>query len=131
MTYEAFVKLAEKPRGKSCKGVRDPLWFGNNDDLAETIAGYSVLDDWMGDEGMTDFVEEFPTKFPSYALLAIIDHEWIMKRKPDYAFDSYSEYFLVVDTSDDQHPVLLWTGEGGFETLADSFTEFYDSLVDA
>jgi hypothetical protein len=130
MTYKEFLDLAKKPSGKSFKGVPGPLDFGDSDDMLKTVADYTVMDDFMSNEGMDDFVEEFPTKFPQYALLAIIDYGACLKKNPNYAFDSYTEYFLCVDTSDDKNPVLLWTGEGNFEKLAGSFEDFYASLVE-
>jgi len=130
MTYKEFLELAQKPKGKTMKGAGGPLDFGKSEDMLQVIGDYSVVDDFMEDQGMDDFAADFPTKFPDYAVLAIIDHEVCLKKNPDYAFDSYSEFFLVVDTSDEDQPVLLWTGEGNFEELSASFEEFYAALVD-
>jgi hypothetical protein len=129
MTYKEFLKLRKKPTGSSYPGIRGPLDFGKHADMLENIAGFSVLADFMADEGMNDFVEEFPERFPDYALLAIIDYAACQKKDPDYAFDSYTEFFLCVDTSAKANPVMLWTGEGNFERLEKSFAEFYSSLV--
>ncbi len=130
MNYESFSELAERPTGKTSSAVSGPLYFGEAEELAELVGDFPVMGDFMGDHDMEDFVQDFPAKFPQYALLAIIDHGAVLAAKPEYHFDSYDEWFLAVDTSKTENPVFLWTGEGGFHVVFSSFEAFHASLED-
>jgi hypothetical protein len=129
MNYRDFLVLADKPTGKNSNGY-GPLWFGDAQSMLENIADFSVMDDFMSDQGIENFVEEYPTKFPTYSLLAMLDLDLVMERDPHHHHDSYDEYFLVVDTAHPEHRVLVWTGESAFEELCSSFEAFYASLAD-
>lgn len=130
MKFEEFVE-SEKPSGKTSQGWSGfPLWFGDHDDFLEEIDGYSVIDDFLSTMDMDDFLADFSEFFPDYRVIAIVDLEDAEAKNPDFTFDSYAEFFLAVDTSKKERPVLLWTGEGHFENLYESFEEFYSSLED-
>jgi hypothetical protein len=131
MTYQEFLDLDPKPEGKaSADWSSFPLWFGSHEELLEEAAQFTVIDDFMGDEGMDDFAADFEEHFPSYRMLAVCDVGFAQKIRKDFTFDSYAEFFLVVDTASPKHAVLLWTGESRFEAMVPSFAEFWDSLRD-
>jgi hypothetical protein len=131
MNYEQYLESGEKPVGKASPGWKQfPLAFDPHDELLDVVADYSVIDDFMANEDMEDFREDFGKRFPAYDILAICDVGHAQKQDPDFPFDSYAEFFFVVDKSSDGMPVLLWTGEESFQPFSDSFEEFWSSLVD-
>ncbi len=128
MTYDDFLELAEKPEGlASPKWSAYPLWFDDHATLAEEVAQFTVIDDFMTDHEMDDFEEDFHEHFPGFQIFAACD---VSKAddEPGFATDSYSEFFLAVDTSSDTEAVFLWTGAGEFEPLFDTFEMFWASL---
>lgn len=130
MDYQAFVALDDKPTGKSLSANRGPLYFGEPEELLAAIADFTVIDDFMSDQDMDDFVEDFPEKFPSYVPFALLDMGRVLDEDPDHHFDSYDEWFLAVDLDHPTQRVLLWTGESAFEELFGSFAAFWSALVD-
>ena len=127
MTFEDYLELADKPEGlTSPKWSAYPLWFGDHGMLAEDVGQFSVIDDFMLDHGMDDFEADFHEHFPDFQIFAACDFSKA-DEEPGFATDSYSEFFLAVDTS--SGAVLLWTGSGEFEPLFDTFEMFWTSLV--
>ena len=130
MNYDDFL-LADKPTLKTTTVPLDlPLMFADHEDIIEQAADFSVTEEFMAEMDMEDFSSDFEDNFPDYTAIAVCDTEAVLDNEPDFSFDRYAEFFLVVDTSEDDNPVLLWTGEGQFRTLFDSFEEFYESLTD-
>ncbi len=128
MTYDEFIQLIEKPEGlTSPKWSAYPLWFDEHDTLAEEIAQFSVIDDFMNDHGMDDFEADFHEHFPGFQILAACDMSKA-DDEPGFATDSYSEFFLAVDTSSDVDAVFLWAGSGEPEPFFDTFETFWASL---
>ncbi len=130
MNYEAFANLEDRPEGKQTAGIHGPLYFAPAEELVEMIADFSVIDDFMSDEEMDDFVEDYGGRFPDYQPIAVLDLGRLLKGEPDHHIDSYDEYFLAVDTAHARQRVMLWTGESFFEELFPSFEAFYASLSD-
>ncbi|MFO0669437.1 MAG: hypothetical protein U0235_07415 [Polyangiaceae bacterium] len=128
MDYEAFAALAEKPSGMTAPGAPGPLYFGARDELIELIGAFSVMGDFLRDQGMRSFARDFSAKFPSYRVLAVLDEAPLLAADPDRQYDSYDEWFLVVDAAKREAPVLLWTGRGRFTEIAASFEAFHASL---
>lgn len=129
MDYEAFAALTEKPNGMVASGAPGPLYFGPSDELHELIGGFSVMVDFLRDRDMRSFERDFPSKFPTYRVVAVLDEAPLLAADPDRQYDSYDEWFLVVDTATPETAVLLWTGRGRFTEIAPSFQAFHASLV--
>ncbi len=130
MKYYDFIE-SNFPEAMTCPELQDyPLWFDEHETIIEEVSTFSVIDDFMSDMEMSDFVVEFSDCFPDYRVFAACDAEIAMDEDPDFVFDSYAEFFLCVDTSKPECPVLIWTGESQFEDFFPSFEEFYDSLID-
>jgi len=127
-TYEAFVSQPYPTGLASSEWSSFPLWFDDHETIIAEADSFSVIDDFMSDLGMDDFEEDFSEHFPNYRGLAACAVDVASERQPGFVFDSYAEFFLCVDVSKAGRPVLLWTGEGQFETLFPSFAAFHASL---
>ena len=131
MDFQTFKNLAEKPHGKtSSEWSSFPLMFGDHEELLVEVDDFSVVDDFLVDHDLDGMAEDFSDEWPDYIIIAICDLEFATEKMPDFTYDSYAEFFIVVDTGEEANPVLLWTGESQFEPLTDSFELFYDSLRD-
>jgi hypothetical protein len=113
--YRQFVKAREWEQlaGRRTKGWRFVLGFDEPEALHERIAAEN------------DHLEEdLKEAYPSYVPLAL---PVFSKAEAKIANPSELDEFLVVDTSSDAHPVLLWTHEG-FEVVRKTFVQFVDTL---
>ena len=129
MEYADFLELENPPSGQATSEYSDyPLWFGEHEELLEAAADFSVIDALLEEHDMEDLIEDFAERFPEYRALAACDAEAVQAHDAEFELDRYSEFLLVVDTGSPGDPVLLWAGEDDFETLFESFEEFWDSL---
>ncbi len=69
-----------------------------------------------------DLREDYPGYIPLAMPLVATDEEYSNMNPSDL------DEFLVVDTSSEAHPVLLWTHDTEFEVIADSFGNFLSRL---
>lgn len=138
MDYEAFKGLKEKPSGKTYSDSPINGQFALDFASADfaLLDDFSSFEDLMSDTGIEESWEsDFPTVFPNFQPLACVDFDAVDE------FDSYAEFLLLVDTSSADGAVYWFSAEwwdwdewqankNGFHLLADSFSEFYESLVD-
>ncbi len=127
MNYTEFKSLKEKPQNVVTDELPEyPLEFG--DDMAYRLDDFDSFDDFMDEHEIESFEEDLFKLFPDYESLGACDVPFLLEKKPDFHFDSYGEFLLCVNTTDENFPVVILDPSSTFETLFDSFEEFYDSL---
>lgn len=135
MDIKNFITKYRRVISKTFPGGQYPLRFDTSNALLEDIDSFSVIDDFISqhedeDSEGEDFIDLYKRKFPHYVPIAIADIVTAEKQDPNFDFDSYGEFFLVVDTSQEKQPVYFWSSEGNFELQNESLEEFQNTLVD-
>jgi Leucine-rich repeat (LRR) protein len=117
--YEEFIRAREFERlvGRRTEGWGFVLDFDDPDTLSERIAREN-----------DHFQDDLKADYPGFVPLALpaLEAENASDVNP-----SELDEFLVVDTTTEAHPVLLWTHDGGFGRIARSFQDFMDGLEKA